>query len=158
MAAFSAQTGKDLGAPLRRHRGPAHLALGAHPITRTCTSKPPRPSRRGGILHKIDAGIRGHVFCSFLAMLLRKERFDRLAAHGRNDREWQNIIDNLDDLGEVEVEQDGRRALLRTAPGPTIDPKCRALGITLPPILQEVSAPAQTRLTCDVQNSKWRNG
>jgi len=33
---------------------------------------------------------------------------------------------------------DGRRALLRTAPGPTIDPVCRALCITLPPVFQEI--------------------
>ena len=35
-------------------------------------------------------------------------------------------------------EQDGRRARLRTAPGPTIDPICRAIGITLPPVFQEM--------------------
>jgi hypothetical protein len=47
--------------------------------------------------------------------------------------EWQHIVDDLSELSEVEVEQDGRRALLRTALGPTIDPICRAIGITLPP-------------------------
>ena len=52
--------------------------------------------------------------------------------------EWQRIIDDLADLSEIEVEQDGRRALLRTAPGPTIDPLCRAVGITLPPVFQEL--------------------
>jgi hypothetical protein len=45
--------------------------------------------------------------------------------------------DDLADLSEIEVEQDGRRALLRTAPGPTIDPLCRAAGVTLPPVFQE---------------------
>ena len=49
-----------------------------------------------------------------------------------------SLIDDLADLSEIEVEQDGRRALLRTAPGPTIDPLCRAVGITLPPVLQEL--------------------
>jgi len=44
----------------------------------------------------------------------------------------------LADLSSVEIEQDGRRALLRTAPRPSIDPICRALGITLPPVYQEV--------------------
>jgi hypothetical protein len=52
--------------------------------------------------------------------------------------EWQRIIDDLDDLSEIEVEQDGRRALLRTAQGSTIDPICRALGISLPPVFQEL--------------------
>jgi hypothetical protein len=90
------------------------------------------------IYHKTDAGIRGHVFCTFLALVLRKELLDRLAARRCRDLEWQRIIDDLDDLSEIEVEQDGRRALLRTAPGPTIDPICRALGIALPPVFQEL--------------------
>jgi len=90
------------------------------------------------IFHKTDAGIRGHVFCSFLAVLLRKELYDRLAARRHGDLEWQHIVDDLDELSEVEVEQDGRRARLRTAPGSTIDPICRALGITLPPVFQEI--------------------
>jgi transposase len=90
------------------------------------------------IFHKTDAAIRGHVFVSFLALLLRKELIDRLAACRPKALEWQRILDDLADLSEVEVEQDGRRARLRTAPGPTIDPLCRALGITLPPVFQEI--------------------
>jgi hypothetical protein len=93
------------------------------------------------IFHKTDAAIRGHVFCSFLAVLLRKELFDRLAVRRHRDLEWQHILDDLDDLSEIEVEQDGRLALLRTAPGPTIDPICRAVGITLPPVFQEFPTP-----------------
>ena len=90
------------------------------------------------IFHKTDAGIRGHVFCTFLAILLRKELMDRLAAHKTKRLEWQRILDDLAELSEIQVEQDGKRALLRTAPGPTVDPVCRALAITLPPVFQEV--------------------
>ena len=89
------------------------------------------------IFHKTDAGIRGHIFCTFLALVLRKELIDRLTAR-RSRLEWQRIIDDLADLSAIEVEQDGRRARLRTAPGPTIDPICRALGIRLPPVYQEM--------------------
>ena len=89
------------------------------------------------IFHKTDAGIRGHVFCTFLALVLRKELIDRLAAR-RSLLEWQRVIDDLADLSEIDVEQDSRRARLRTAPGPTIDPICRAIGISLPPVFQEV--------------------
>ena len=96
------------------------------------------------IFHKTDAAIRGHVFCSFLALVLRKELADRLAARGRTPLEWQAILDDLADLSEVEVEQDGRRALLRTAPGPNIDPVCRAVGLTLPPVFQELPPRTQT--------------
>ena len=90
------------------------------------------------VLHRSDAAIRGHVFCTFLALVLRKELLDRLAGGGDNVLEWQCIVDDLLDLSAVEVEQDGRRALLRTAPRPRIDPICRALGITLPPVYQEM--------------------
>jgi hypothetical protein len=94
------------------------------------------------IFHKTDAGIRGHVFCTFLALVLRTELMHRLAARRSKDLEWQHIIDDLADLSEIDIEQDGRRARLRTAPGPTIDPICRAVGITLPPVFQEMpSAP-----------------
>ena len=82
-----------------------------------------RPSRKGGRLRRDT-------------LVLRKELFDRLAAR-RSRLEWQRIVDDLADLSEIDVEQDGRRARLRTAPGPTIDPICRALGLTLPPVFQE---------------------
>jgi hypothetical protein len=90
------------------------------------------------IFHRTDAAIRGHIFCTFLALVLRKELMDRLAARRLATPEWQHIVDDLADLSEIEVEQDGRRALLRTAPGPTIDPLCRAAGISLPPVFQEL--------------------
>lgn len=34
------------------------------------------------IFHRTDAAIRGHIFCTFLALVLRKELLDRLAARG----------------------------------------------------------------------------
>jgi hypothetical protein len=89
------------------------------------------------IFHRTDAAIRGHIFCTFLALVLRKELLDRLAARGGTPPEWQCIIDDLADLSTVEIEQDGRRALLRTAPRPGIDPICRALALALPPVYQE---------------------
>jgi hypothetical protein len=90
------------------------------------------------IFHRTDAAIRGHIFCTFLALVLRKELMDRLAARRIAVPEWQQVVDDLADLSEIEVEQDGRRALLRPAPGPTIDALCRAVGITLPPVFQDL--------------------
>ena len=103
------------------------------------------------IFHKTDAAIRGHVFVSFLALVLRKELFDRLSARRITGVEWHRAVDDLADLSEIEVEQDGRHALLRTAPGPTIDPLCRALRLTLPPVFQEcppAASPPATAKTC----------
>ena len=90
------------------------------------------------IFHRTDAAIRGHVFCTFLALVLRKELMDRLVARHLAMPEWHQVVDDLAELSEIEVEQDGRRALLRTAPGPAIDPLCRAAGVTLPPVFQEL--------------------
>ena len=90
------------------------------------------------IFHKTDAGIRGHVFCTFLALVLRKELTDRLATRRSTGLEWQRIVDDLLDLSEIEIEQDGRRARLRTAQGPAIDPICRAIGAALPSVYQKV--------------------
>ena len=92
------------------------------------------------IFHRTDEAIHGHVFCTFLALVLRKELMDRIDARHLPQPEWRQVVDDLADLSEVEVVQDGRRALLRTAPGPTIDPLCRAIGLSLPPVFQELPA------------------
>jgi len=90
------------------------------------------------IFHRTDAAIRGHIFCTFLALVLRKELADRMTANRRTLPEWNRLVTDLADLSAVAVEQNGRRALLRTAPGPTIDPVCRSLGLVLPPVFQEL--------------------
>ena len=65
------------------------------------------------IFHRCDETIRGHVFCSFLALVLRQELEARLAADGQ-EFEWADVIQDLDRLQVVEVEQDGKRFLLRS--------------------------------------------
>ena len=83
------------------------------------------------------------MFCTFLALVLRTELMARLSKRHEKSIEWLRIVDDLADLSEIDIEQDGRGARLRTAPGPTIDPVCRAVGVTLPPIFQELP-PAAT--------------
>jgi hypothetical protein len=90
------------------------------------------------VFHRTDAAIRGHIFCTFLALILRHELLTRLAKRKDPMPEWQHIIDDLADLSVVDVEQDSRRARLRTAPRASIDPVCRAVGLTLPPVFQEM--------------------
>ena len=65
------------------------------------------------IYHKLDETIRGHVACSFLALVLKKELEDRLDAAGAGVRVfWPAVIADLDSLTETEVEQDSKRFLL----------------------------------------------
>jgi transposase len=49
------------------------------------------------IYHKCDDTIRGHVFCSFLALVLQQELQSRLQERGWNV-EWQRLRDDLDEL------------------------------------------------------------
>src|SRR6059058_740461 len=54
------------------------------------------------IYHSSDMAIRGHVFCSFLALLLAKQLEDRLHRHGIA-AEWGDILRDLDRLQEIEL-------------------------------------------------------
>ncbi|MGH8732311.1 MAG: IS1634 family transposase [Burkholderiales bacterium] len=84
------------------------------------------------IFHKCDATIRGHVFCSFLALALQKELADRCAAQGFQP-EWDDVRRDLDRLQEVEVEQDGKRFVLRTPTTGCAGKLFQTLGVALPP-------------------------
>jgi hypothetical protein len=88
------------------------------------------------IYHKCDETIRGHVFCSFLALVLRQELEVRLANNG-HDFEWADVIRDLDRLQMVEVEQDGKRFLLRSELQGTCGMVFRAAGVAVPPTVQQ---------------------
>jgi transposase len=97
------------------------------------------------IFHKFDETIRGHVSCSFLALVLKKELEDRIAATAKpaadgNAAEsgpWPAILADLDSLTETEVEQDGKRFILRSAPRPAASLALRAAGVVLPPTVRQ---------------------
>jgi hypothetical protein len=91
------------------------------------------------IFHKLDETIRGHVFCSFLALMLKKELEDRIAALARS-ASWPEIIADLDSLTETELEHDGKRFILRSAPRPAATLALRAAGVALPPTVREPTA------------------
>ena len=87
------------------------------------------------IFHKLDETIRGHVFCSFLALVLKKALDDRIAAVGRAGS-WPEIIADLDSLTETEIEHDGKRFVARSAPRPAASLALRAVGVALPPTIR----------------------
>src|SRR6266576_1639995 len=89
------------------------------------------------IYHSSDMAIRGHVFCSFLALLLVKELENRLHRHNIA-AEWDDILRDLDRLQEIELEQDGKRFLLRTPTTGVAGKLFQAVGVALPPNLQEL--------------------
>ena len=91
------------------------------------------------IYHQTDAAIRGHVFCSFLALVLRKELEDRLAA-ARLKPEWRELLADLDRLQEIEAEQDGTRLILRTPVTGVAGKAFLAVGVALPPNIRDAEA------------------
>src|SRR6476620_2665584 len=91
------------------------------------------------IFHKLDETIRGHVFCSFLALVLKAELEARIAALGRNGS-WPAIIADIDALTETEVDQDGKRFMLRSTPRIAAGLALRAAGVALPPTVQAITA------------------
>ena len=89
------------------------------------------------IRHKCDETIRGHVFCSFLALVLRKELQGRLEARG-DKLPWSDVIRDLEGLQYAEVEQDGKRFLLRSEAQGTCAKAFAAAGVALPPTVQQM--------------------
>jgi hypothetical protein len=89
------------------------------------------------IFHRCDETIRGHVFCSFLALVLRQELQSRLEERGQ-EFEWADVICDLDRLQVVEVEQDGKRFLLRSEAQGTCGSVFQAAGVALPPTVRQV--------------------
>ncbi len=89
------------------------------------------------IYHRCDATIRGHVFCSFLALVLRQELQSRLEGRGE-DLEWADVIEDLERLQITEVEQDGKRFLLRSEAQGACGAVFQAAGVALPATVQQV--------------------
>ncbi len=89
------------------------------------------------IYHRRDATIRGHVFCSFLALLLRNELQERLRGRGQ-EAEWAEVLRDLERVQYVEVEQAGRRFLLRSELTGTAGAVFQAVGVAVPPAVQQL--------------------
>jgi transposase len=83
------------------------------------------------IYHKCDETIRGHVFCSFLALVLRKALMDRLDERGEV-LEWADIMRDLNGLHEIQVDQDDKRFLLRSQATGVCGKVFQAVGVALP--------------------------
>ena len=87
------------------------------------------------IFHKCDETIRGHVFCSLLALLLRKELQDRLARKEWK-LEWGDVIRDLDNQIEMEVMINGKGFVFRGQTSGVAGKVFQACGVALPPVLR----------------------
>jgi len=91
------------------------------------------------IWHKCDEVIRGHVFCTYLALVLRKAMEDRLEAAGIGE-EWARVLADLDRLTHVDVAKDGKRFRIRSSTSGCAGKVLQALGIAAPPSIRLIAA------------------
>jgi hypothetical protein len=90
------------------------------------------------IYHSSDAAIRGHVFCSFLALILRKELQARCEVAGLKP-EWAELLRDLDRLQDIELTKDGKAMVLRTPVSGSVGPLFKAVGVALPPNMRDAA-------------------
>jgi transposase len=90
------------------------------------------------IYHHGDDTIRGHVFCSFLALLLRHELQSRLEERGHKV-EWADVIRDLERVQFVDVEHQGKQFRLRSELSGTAGRVFQAAGVAVPPTVQQLS-------------------
>lgn len=113
------------------------------------------------IFHHGDETIRGHVFCSFLALVLKQELESRLEVklqqkakkapkaptdnskkkskkNGKEEPrlEWADMIRDLERVQYVEVNQEGKKFLLRSELQGTAGKIFQAVGVAVPPTVQ----------------------
>jgi transposase len=89
------------------------------------------------IYHKLDETIRGHVFCSFLALVLRKELDRRLDKAG-HCFEWADVKQDLKALQETIIEDKGKKLSVRSECLGTCGKIFQAVGVAIPPTIREL--------------------
>ena len=89
------------------------------------------------IFHKMNETIRGHVFCSFLALVLRKELDRRLEKAG-HCFEWADVKQDLKALQQIIVEDAGRTLSVRTECQGVCGKVFQAVGVAVPPTIREI--------------------
>ena len=96
------------------------------------------------IYHKCDQTIRGHVFCSFLALVLMKELEDRLSAKGL-ELEWADVLRELEALRVTKLKSGAATCELRSTAQGTAGKVLAAAGVALGPPLAFIGEQAKEK-------------
>jgi transposase len=94
------------------------------------------------IYHKCDETIRGHVFASFLALVLLKELLGRLETKGNGEVEWGRLRHDLLAMTETELRLDGKGFVVRSQLVGDAGKALTAAGIAVPPAVVELQGQA----------------
>jgi len=87
------------------------------------------------IYHQKDETIRGHVFCSFLALVMRQELERRLAEQA-SPFEWADIVRDLDYLQETTITVNEKAYVIRSQVKGTVGKVFQATGVAIPPAIR----------------------
>jgi transposase len=90
------------------------------------------------IYRQRDETIRGHVFCSFLALVLRKQLDRRLEKAG-HCFEWADIKQDLKGLQEIVIEDNGKRLAIRSECKGSCGRLFQSVGVAIPLTIRELS-------------------
>jgi transposase len=90
------------------------------------------------IYHKCDETIRGHVFCSFLSLLLIKELQGRMERKGWQV-EWADLMRDLEELKEIRIQTGNKEVLLRSDLKGSAGKALQAVGVAVPPTVRIIA-------------------
>jgi hypothetical protein len=107
------------------------------------------------IFHSSDAAIRGHVFCSFLALAMQKY-LDDLSREAGVAPKWKQLLRDLDRLQQVRLQYRGADWLVRTDAAPTIAALFRQAHVALLPRARQTAPPKATAPTKSVPKRRGR--
>lgn len=89
------------------------------------------------IFHRGNATITGHVFCSFLALILLKELYKKLEKAGYYF-EWNKVKQDIKSLEEVVIQEDGKKFAIRTECLGNTGKIFNAVGVAIPPTVRQL--------------------
>lgn len=89
------------------------------------------------VYHQRNEAIRGHMFCSFLGLVLKKELDRRLSSAGHSF-EWDDIRRDLEALQETVIEEGGKQLVIRSQCLGVCGKVFQAVGVALPPTIREM--------------------
>ena len=106
------------------------------------------------IFHSSDAAIRGHVFCSFLALVMQKYLED-LSCQAGVVPEWKSLLRDLDRLQQVRIRHRGNDWVVRTDVAKPIADLFRHAHIAMPPRAKQMAPP---KLVSPTKSARKRRG